>query len=107
MLVASSALLELVMCTVTVTSISMFSYILSDISSPVHGFFRISYAAHMDLLRRMQLMAVSDTSTWGDLMDPTTFQWRKHKMAAEEEGSVSKQQLINKKGKKLTKSHTT
>ena len=49
LILADSYRLQLAMCILTVFSISMFCYILSDFDSPLHGAFRVDLESALDL----------------------------------------------------------
>nr|KAG5689508.1 hypothetical protein BaRGS_000614 [Batillaria attramentaria] len=56
LLTAYSYRMELVMCIVTVFSISMLCYVVSDLDSPFSGFFRVEIGVLEEVLRRLDLM---------------------------------------------------
>ncbi|XP_061193763.1 uncharacterized protein LOC133201994 [Saccostrea echinata] len=53
---ASSYRMELMMCTLTLFSISMLCYIVSDLDSPFSGFFRIDISIIVDVIYRLEVM---------------------------------------------------
>jgi hypothetical protein len=48
--------MELVMCIITVFSISMLCYVVSDLDSPFSGFFRVDLSVLSHVLERLELM---------------------------------------------------
>ncbi|XP_048754735.2 uncharacterized protein LOC125665868 [Ostrea edulis] len=56
MIQASSYRMELIMCTLTLFSISMLCYIVSDLDSPFSGFFRIDISIIVDVIYRLEVM---------------------------------------------------
>ena len=51
---ADSYRLELIMCLVTVLSISMFSYVLADLNQPFHGVFKVNLAPLFAISKTLQ-----------------------------------------------------
>jgi hypothetical protein len=49
--------MELAICIITVTSISLLCYIVSDLDSPFHGFFRVDLACMDDVIHKLDDMA--------------------------------------------------
>ena len=65
---ADSYRLELCLCILTVFSIAMFCYVLSDLDSPFHGVFRVDFSglvAFLDLLKAENDRLVAKTETEG------------------------------------------
>ena len=56
LLTAHSYRMELVMCIVTVFSISMLCYVVSDLDAPFSGFFRVDIGVLEEVLRRLDLI---------------------------------------------------
>lgn len=56
MIQASSYRMELMMCVLTLFSISMLCYIVSDLDSPFSGFFRIDISIIVDVIYRLEVM---------------------------------------------------
>ena len=56
LLTAHSYRMELVMCIVTVFSISMLCYVVSDLDAPFSGFFRVDIGVLEQVLRRVDLV---------------------------------------------------
>ncbi|XP_070211584.1 mucin-5AC-like [Littorina saxatilis] len=55
LLTAHSYRMELIMCIVTVFSISMLCYVVSDLDSPFSGFFRVDIGVLEEVLQRLEL----------------------------------------------------
>ncbi|GFN73726.1 hypothetical protein PoB_000023200 [Plakobranchus ocellatus] len=56
LITAFSYRMELLMCIVTVFSISLLCYVVSDLDSPFSGFFRINTSVMLDLMQRLACM---------------------------------------------------
>lgn len=80
--------MELVMCIITVFSISMLCYVVSDLDSPFSGFFRVDLSVLIDVLKRIETLhttsktedirSATETSSEADSMfDPGTPELRK------------------------------
>ena len=48
--------MELIMCIVTVFSISMLCYVVSDLDAPFSGFFRVDIGVLEEVLRRLDMI---------------------------------------------------
>lgn len=57
--------MELAMCIITVFSISMLCYVVSDLDSPFSGFFRVDLSVFPDVMNRLETMYINTTQ--GDL----------------------------------------
>ena len=56
MIQASSYRMELMMCVLTLFSITMLCYIVADLDSPFSGFFRIDISIIVDVIYRLEVM---------------------------------------------------
>ncbi|GFS17616.1 hypothetical protein ElyMa_003244100 [Elysia marginata] len=73
LLTAFSYRMELLMCIVTVFSISLLCYVVSDLDSPFSGFFRINTTVILDLMQRLACMyEMAKVGQAGQLFYPET-----------------------------------